>query len=390
VSSSYQELRGAVAAGVGCPTTAAGSRRFRGENPALFDATGVGDHPYPGNQNPVTDGTNDPDFAAFPDLGRLENVLDRVNRVYGSGRRYSIYNDEYGYITDPPSHSTVGGTNGGHYVSPATAAYYINWAEYLSWKEPRVASYMQYELIDPPPTAGPFYSGFASGLEFYDAKPKATYNAYRLPVYMPATSFSRNAAVEVWGDARPAPFMDSDRDGPQTVDIQLDGRTLRTVTVTGATGYFDIEMTFPGSGTVRLAWLPQGRRLPAAGRSRQDRLQPELRRHCQEVTAIAKWRLGGRSDATVGRDERQRCPPGGRGRRRLRRPAGRAGAAPRAGAGHAHRPAQLPSLSAADLPGGDRGAVAGRDRVSAAGDLQGRPQHPRAAGRGRRLRPAGP
>ena len=35
-------------------------------------------------------------------------------------------------------------------VSPALAASYLNWAEYLTWRDPRIRSYDQYLLIDPP------------------------------------------------------------------------------------------------------------------------------------------------------------------------------------------------------------------------------------------------
>ncbi|MFZ0088708.1 MAG: hypothetical protein WAL63_04325 [Solirubrobacteraceae bacterium] len=250
VDSRYRQLRGSLAKAEGCPTSAGASRRFRSQNPALFGASGVGDHPYPGNQNPVTDGRSDPDFAAFPDLGNMERVLDRANGAYGSGKKYSIYNDEYGYITNPPNRGVVPVT-GGRYVSPATAAYYINWAEYLSWKSSRIASYMQYLLQDPAPTTA--IGGFASGLEFYGGRHKPGYDAYRLPVYMPHTSFSRSANEEIWGAVRPAPFMSKDGNGPQTVSIQLNNKTIKTVTV-GAGGYFDINTKFPSSGSVRLAW----------------------------------------------------------------------------------------------------------------------------------------
>jgi hypothetical protein len=251
VDNSYRQLRGSLAAAEGCPTSAAASRRFRSQNPALFSASGVGDHPYPGNQNPVLDGRTDRDFAAFPELGNLEGVLDRVNRIYGSGTRFPIYNDEYGYITDPPNKQRVAVT-GGHYVSPATAAVYINWAEYLSWKQPRVQSYMQYLLEDPPPNAGA-YSGFSSGLETYSGGQKATYSAYRLPVYMPRTAIGTGPA-EIWGDVRPAPFMIKDGNGPESVAIQLNNKTIDTVTVTGSVGYFDVHIKFPRSGNVRLAY----------------------------------------------------------------------------------------------------------------------------------------
>jgi hypothetical protein len=244
VNSRFQPLRGGAAVATGCPTTAAGSRRFRSQNPGLFSASGFADHPYDGGGSPVSRAGNKVDYALFVDLGNLEGTLDRVNRVYGSGKHYSIYNTEYGEITNPP--------NGQSYPSPAVAAYYINWSEYLSWKAGRVASYMQYLLEDPPPNQGP-YSGFASGLEFYDGKPKATYTAYQLPVYMPHTSFSHNANQEIWGDARPAPFMAKDGNGAQSVSIQVNGRTIKTTPVNG--GYFDIRMTFPkGRDTVRLAY----------------------------------------------------------------------------------------------------------------------------------------
>jgi hypothetical protein len=43
------------------------------------------------------------------------------------------------------------------------------------------------------------------------------------------------------------------------VSIQLNGRTVRTVKITNPEGYFDVHVTFPHTGTVRLAWTyPQG------------------------------------------------------------------------------------------------------------------------------------
>ena len=62
-------------------------------------------------------------------------------------------------------------------------------------------------------------------------------------------------------------------------------------------------------------------------------------------------------------------------------------AAPRARRDHPRRPAELPPLPAAHLPGGDRRAVARGDRLSAPRDLQAEPQRPRPDGRGGGLRP---
>jgi hypothetical protein len=249
LDSGFHQLRGAAARVHGCPTTAAGSRRFRSQHPGLFTANGVGDHPYQNTASPVSrgGGGDDPSFAIFPDLGRLGAELDRVNRIYGSRTHYPIYNDEFSYITSPPKPR-------GTAISDATAALYINWAEYLSYKTPRIKSYMQYLLQDPPPTGGR-YKGFASGLLTFKGKQKQDYSAYRLPLYMPVTSASRGRNLEVWGGVRPEHFTRG-----QTVNVQFASgssskfKTVKSLKVNNATGYFDIHMKFPGSGSVRLAW----------------------------------------------------------------------------------------------------------------------------------------
>ncbi len=255
VSSSYQQLRGAAAAAVGCPTTAAGSRRFRSAHPALFGASGFGAHPYPVNLPPTETTSTDPDFTEFSELPRLAGTLDRLQHIYGSGRRFPIYNTEYGYITNPPNNSAS------HFVSPATSAQYINWAEYLSWRNRRIASAMQYLLYDPNPRRAPEFGGFASGLILYSGTQKPGYNAYRMPLFLPSTSARGGRSLEVWGCVRPAHFASVDTGGmPQQVQIQFRSAShgaftaLRTVTVTNARGYFDVRIAFPTSGSVRLAW----------------------------------------------------------------------------------------------------------------------------------------
>ncbi len=188
VDSAYRRLRGGAARAVGCPATAAGSRAFRRNNPGLFNATGLADHPYPDNRPPTVETSRDPDIAPFPRLGNLERAIDRAERVYGSRRRLPIFNTEYGYITHPP--------NRGKFVSPATAARYLNWAEYLSWRQRRVASTMQYVLIDPPVGPGSIGDGgFASGLEFSDGREKPSFAAYRLPLWLPVMSSRRGRAL---------------------------------------------------------------------------------------------------------------------------------------------------------------------------------------------------
>jgi hypothetical protein len=252
VDSNNRELRGNAARSVGCPTTAGASRRFRAQNPGLFSASGFSDHPYPQDQPPTKDRSKDPNFASFSELPNMERELDKVTHVYGSGKHFAIYNDEYGYITHPP--------NKGRFVSPSTAAYYINWAEYLSWRSRRIASTMQYLLYDPPPNPALPQGGFASGLLTSAGKFLPAYSAYRLPLYMPVTSTRRRRSLEVWGCVRPAHFAAADTHQAQFVQIQLQRgnrgsfSTVKQIKVTSQRGYFDARVTFPASGTVRLVW----------------------------------------------------------------------------------------------------------------------------------------
>lgn len=254
LDSRYRQLRGAAARAVSCPPTAAASRRFRSAHPALFAASGFADHPYPVNLPPTRATSNDPDYTEFSQLPALGRDLDRIQRVYRSAKRFPIYVTEYGYITDPPNHSN-------HFASPPTAAYYINWAEYLSWRNPRIASTMQYLLVDPNPRVNvPEFGGFASGLIFYGGRQKPSYDAYRLPVYLPSSTTHAGGSLEVWGCARPAHYAAVDSDLPQTVQIQYRRSasdawvTIKIVPITDPRGYFDVRSSFPASGSVRLAW----------------------------------------------------------------------------------------------------------------------------------------
>jgi hypothetical protein len=244
VDSRFRPLRGRPAAAEGCPTTAAATRRFAAAHPALFAASGFGDHPYPYNGPPTVADSRDPDFAEFNELPRLARTLDRALGVYHSRHRFAVYNNEYGYITNPPNHRQP-------FVSPATAARYLNWAEYLSWRNPRIASTMQYLLVDPPLSA----SGFASGLEFAGGARKPTYDAYRLPLYLPASTVRRGHPTVVWGCARPAHTYGNER-----VLVQFRAhhhgpwRQVAAVAIHNARGYFETRLSLSTSGDVRLVW----------------------------------------------------------------------------------------------------------------------------------------
>ncbi|MGP0033227.1 MAG: hypothetical protein ACLP4R_01410 [Solirubrobacteraceae bacterium] len=269
VDSSYHELRGSAAAAQGCPTTAAGSRSFRSQNPALFSASGFAEHPYeevtPPNEplhlcgTKLCTGRSDPDFADLPELPRLARTLDRLNGVYGSRTHLSIWNTEYGFRTIPPDPHEG--------INPTTAAYYMNWAEYLSYKQARTYSYSQYGLMDQPP---PVY--FDTGLINPDGSPKPGFDAYRMPLFLPTTTMSSGQQVEVWGGVRPAGYASLDTGEAQSVQIEFQAgstgawQVIDTVAITNPRGYFDVRLAFPSSGAVRLAWTyPVGDPLLSGG-----------------------------------------------------------------------------------------------------------------------------
>ncbi len=252
VNSDYQPLEGEPARLRGCPTTPAESAQFAAQNPALFHASGIADHPYPQGLPPNVPTYDEPDYAELADLPKLEQALDRLQAVYGSSTKFPIYSTEFGYQTHPPD-------NESGVVSPDTAAYYLNWSEYISWRDPRVVSYDQYLLIDGA------NGHFASALEGPTGEPKPGYYAYRMPLFLPSTTTDPGQALEVWGCVRPARFVRLDTGQTQYAQLQYQpGRgqpwtTLRTITLTDPYAYFDFGQTFPGSGNIRIAWsYPEG------------------------------------------------------------------------------------------------------------------------------------
>jgi len=283
VDSNYHELRGNAARERGCPTNAAGSRSFRAQNPALFEASGISDHPYMRWYPPNHEQNPDPvnhlstrDYTSLGVIGNLTRAMDRLVRVYGSGVRFPIYDTEFGYITSPPKRSPDPNskTVKVYYLSPAVAAGYMNWAEYLSWRNSRLATFDQYLLYDiERPTRGNDWGGFASGLLTWTGTQKATYYAWRLPLYLPSTTARPGHALEVWGCVRPATFGVLDTGSSQTAQIEFapgsssNYTTEQTVTVgQGDSCYFDTHVTFPSSGSVRLVYTyPQGDNLLGNG-----------------------------------------------------------------------------------------------------------------------------
>jgi hypothetical protein len=238
----WRPLRGLAASERGCPATASGARRFRRRNPALFEATGFAIHPYAGYAPPDRSEPGSikgaADLAAIPEV---ERTLDTVFRAYGDRRRIPLYDTEYGYQISVR-------------VPAALAAKYINWAEYISYRNPRVKSYAQYLLDDP--ANGRFETGlFDSG-----GRPKPAMAAYRMPLFMPVTSVRRPRRLRVWGAVRPAGFAALDTGQTEQAQVQFAPRDAATfapiavVTIRNPRGYFDVRLRFVRSGLLRVAW----------------------------------------------------------------------------------------------------------------------------------------
>jgi hypothetical protein len=253
VDADYRQLRGTQASERGCPATPAASARFVTQNPGLFKAPGFAVHPYSFTSLPPNVRIpNEPDYAELAAMPTLEATLDRVQRVYGSNKKFPIWSTEFGYLTNPP--------NPQYTITPARAAYYLNWAEYMTWQDPRLKSFDQFLISDPPGT-----TVFATGLATAAGKPKPAFDAYRMPLYLPVTSAAAKQQLLVWGDVRPAPDAARRSHRRQTVQVQFksssgkDFGTVNTVALTNPHGYFEVRQAFPSSGSVRLRWkYPNG------------------------------------------------------------------------------------------------------------------------------------
>jgi hypothetical protein len=249
VGSDYRPLRGAAASERDCPTTQAGTARFAAAHPGLFHASGLADHPYSQGLPPNAVTPGEPDFAELAAIPKLERALDGMQRLYGSSTKFPIWSTEFGYQTTPPD--TESGT-----VSQTKAAYYMNWAEYISWEDPRIRSYDQYLLRDPPS------GSFATGLLTASGKRKPGYGAFQMPLFLPVAATAHGQPLVVWGAVHPAHDAATATHRTPYVNVQFRPgtsggfRTLQRVAITNRNGYFEIRRTFPGSGAVRLSWTP--------------------------------------------------------------------------------------------------------------------------------------
>ncbi len=245
VGPNYQPLSGSAATTLGCPSTS-DRPSFVSAHPGLFQATGFAHHPYSFFLAPNVPLSN-PAFVPLANLSRLERALDSIFTAYSVRRELPIYLTEYGYITNPPNQLRG--------VRPQTQALYLNEAEYLAWKDPRVRTLNQFLLYDPPPNP----DFFQTGLLYANGRPKPSLMAYRLPIYLPDPVLSAGHTVLVWAMLRDAP-----RGSRQAAQIQwrrssrAPYRTLREVRVTDRSEVLTQRARVPGAGELRVQWRSPG------------------------------------------------------------------------------------------------------------------------------------
>ena len=225
-----------VLAGGGCrgppvPHHRAASAAFKAENPALFNATGVPVHPYPQGGPPTQTDPGSPTMPIWPRSLASSGPSTASSRTTDPQRvrhlRHRIRLPDKSAREDPAG------------ISPTLASYYLNWSEYLHWRDPRIRSYDQYLLTDPPRSASTRGSRPQAGCPWRPTTPSGC----RCTCLV--TSASSGAKLEIWGCARPAHYAQLQTGQPQDVRSSSRHRVRvlqddQTVQLSNPHGYFDV------------------------------------------------------------------------------------------------------------------------------------------------------
>jgi hypothetical protein len=252
VARNDEPLRGSAASAVGCPTS--GNRaQFVADNPGLFDGGGFAHHPYSFDTAPNRP-YPDPSWVTLDNLAGFEKTLNRIFAAYAklSSGGVPLYMTEWGYKTDPPN----------PYAKTTTAeqAEWLDEGAYMTWQDPYVQGIAQFELVDSAPKPGKkvgsraYWNTFQTGLELLNGTHKPSFDAYRIPVWVPRPR--HGSGVTVWGQLRPA-----DHGTLQYGVIEFAPRgsntfeQLREVQTASSEGFLLAHVAIPSAGRLRLAWL---------------------------------------------------------------------------------------------------------------------------------------
>jgi hypothetical protein len=239
LDSHYRQYRGSAARRRGCHRV------------GRLPASGLAYHPYTPRGGPRARPHNRDD-ASIGQLSRVTRTIDALARRGKLPRRLPVWITEYGFQTNPPDpfQYPIGKVPG-----------YMDESEWLAFRNPRVKSVDQYQLVDDklnPVRGFRRYASFQQGLRFANGRAKrAIYAAWRMPAFVRV----RGSRVEVFAGLRSAA-----RGTRVLVESRARGRRYRrlgTGTV-NASGYFRKIFRVSGAG---------GRtyRITIAGRSRLKR-----------------------------------------------------------------------------------------------------------------------
>ena len=199
VGPNLRPLSGGAASAFGCPTSGPASS-FVAQHPGLFSSS-YAHHPYgfeaaPNRRDPIRS------YITLYNIPSFERTLNRIFGAYGQHRPGGVplYLTEWGFKTNPPN----------PYIRTTLSeqAAWLNQGEYMMWTEPYVKQYTQFLLLDSPPKphtrkgSALYWSTFQTGLEFQNGRPKPSYAAFRVPLWLPNARHGRHVAV--WGQLRPA------------------------------------------------------------------------------------------------------------------------------------------------------------------------------------------
>jgi hypothetical protein len=224
-----------------------------------FARLGFGHHPYVKRVAPnKSSGLRD--AITMANIGSLPALLDKIARrtqLFPVG--IPVLLTEFGYETNPPD-PYVG-------VSLQRQAQYLNLADYLAWRQPRIFANAQYLLYDARPRSQyvvgskPYWFTYQSGLFTANLKPKPAAKAWALPLVLRKRSDGRRL---IWGQLRFAPNATT-----QTVYLQSRPSSSAAwqynappITVRNAMGIFtSVRNSKPGR-LWRAVWVaPDGSRI---------------------------------------------------------------------------------------------------------------------------------
>jgi len=255
VGSGLRPLKGTAASSVGCPTSGSSSQ-FAAQHPGLFQ-TSYAHHPY-GFEAAPNRPAPERGYLTLYNLPSFERMLNRIFSSYGQHRSGGVplYMTEWGFKTNPPNPYVS--------TSPAEAATWLNEGEYMTWQEPYVHGLTQFLLVDSAPKphtrkgSALYWSTFQTGLEYINGKPKPSFGAFQVPIWLPNAHHGRR--VTVWGQLRPA-----DHTTTQYGEIEFQRRgskgwkELTEVQTNSPEGVVFNHVSIPSAGLVRLGWIdPNG------------------------------------------------------------------------------------------------------------------------------------